>query len=49
MNQTDTEPKTNSNQMLTGGSPNPSNLHRALSTMTMQGARGRASTGDGSK
>jgi hypothetical protein len=49
MNKTNTEPKTNWNQMQTTGWPNPSNLYGALSMMTMQGARGRASTGDGSK
>jgi hypothetical protein len=31
------------------GWPKPSNLHRALSTITMQGALGRASTGAGLK
>jgi hypothetical protein len=49
MNKTGTKPKTNWNQMQTGAWLNPSNLHGALSTTIMQGAWGRASTGDGSK
>jgi hypothetical protein len=45
MNKTNTEPKTNWNQMQTiekGGLLNPSVFHGALSMMTIQGAWGKA-------